>query len=565
MVGRSDNERAGQWADQREARGTTLRQLLVAVGEPLVDLDVPASGLDAPVRGVAILDPDDAAGGYPDELVLVVGARGRAAVRPVRAAAAGGATAVAVKVDRDGDVATLRAAAADVGVALLAVRPKVRWEQLETLVREVLEGAELAAGQAGADDPADLFALAQTVAVLTGGIVSIEDAGNRVLAYSRSDEHEVDELRRLSILGWRGPESYLAMLRRWGVYQRLRAGEEVVHVAEHPEHGIRRRLAVGIRAGAHHLGVIWVQEGREAFAERAESVLLGAARTAAGYLLRHRVELAPGRHRRDLAAALLAGQASADLVAGQLGLDPGAPAVVVAFGGPAGPDQSAGELHRVETLNVVAVHAAAYRRAALVGALGRRVYAVLPDVPARRVEPALTALAEEVVDVLRRRTGGPVRAGIGAPVGTLGEVPESRADADRVLDVMGRDRARWRTASPFGPWGETGGRVATIADLRAEVLLGETLALLADRPDLRDPGVAALTAHDAEHGTELAPSLLAYLDALGDVRSAAAAVHVHPNTLRYRVRRAAAVGEIELADPAQRLFCHLQLLLAARA
>jgi DNA-binding PucR family transcriptional regulator len=55
--------------------------------------------------------------------------------------------------------------------------------------------------------------------------------------------------------------------------------------------------------------------------------------------------------------------------------------------------------------------------------------------------------------------------------------------------------------------------------------------------------------------------VLAYLDAFGDVRSAAKLLHVHPNTLRYRVRRAAEVTGIDLDDPLQRLFAQLQLRL----
>jgi hypothetical protein len=529
----------------RREDAPTLRGLLVAIGEPLVDVYVADAGLDTPVRGVTILDPDDELGSYSGELVLVIGARGREAVRFVRAAARRGAVAAAVKVDAEASVPELRAAASEAGIALLAVRPRVRWEQLETLVREVLDAAALSAGFGSEGGTGDLFALAQTVAVLTGGSVSIEDAGNRVMAYSRSDD-EVDELRRLSILGWEGPESYLSMLREWGVYQRLRDGE-VVHIDEHPELGIRRRLAVGIRAGVQHLGTIWVQQGREPFAERAESALLGASRVAAAHLLRYRAEGAPGsRSQQDLVSGLLDGRSSPDLVAGHLGLDPATPAVVAAVTAPAESDHSARELHKAEMLSVVSVHATAYRRSALVGAIGSRVYAVLPGVALGAVEPALVTLAEDIAGVLRKRTGTGVQVGVGAPVPALAEVVRSRSEADRVLEVMARDPRR---------------TVATIAELRGEVLLGEVLTLLEAAADLRDPGVTALVEHDRGHGTELVVSLLAYLDALGDVRSAAGALHVHPNTLRHRVRRASAVSGIDLDEPRERQFCHLQLLL----
>jgi DNA-binding PucR family transcriptional regulator len=51
---------------------------------------------------------------------------------------------------------------------------------------------------------------------------------------------------------------------------------------------------------------------------------------------------------------------------------------------------------------------------------------------------------------------------------------------------------------------------------------------------------------------------------MGDVRAAAERLTVHPNTLRYRVRRAVAVGGLRLRDPRARLVHHLQLLAATR-
>ncbi len=526
---------------------STLRHFLAAVGEPLVSVLAAPAGLDVAISGLAIVDPDDEADEHHGGLVLVVGARGRAAVPLVRAAGAAGAVAVAVK-----DAQTCRATAVEAGVALLDVPADVRWERLESLAAGVLDAGESAG-------PDDLFALAQTVALLTNGIVCIEDTASRVLAYSRSDgdDGQIDELRRLSILGWQGPADYLRHLREWGVLDRLRAGEEVVRVEEHIELGVRRRLAIGIHAGPRALGTIWVQEGAQPFSPRAADVLVGAARVAAGYLVRRR-RTAPTWH-RDLVEGLLDGRVSPDLVAGTFGLDEHAPAVVVGFAVRAGSDVTGvtRELSVAELADVVAVHAAGYRRAALTAWRGGTVYAVLPDVA--EVDAALRAMCAEVVAVTQRRAGVRIQVGLSAGAvvsgkegsGTafrsraegLGGVPAARAEADRVLATMPVDAD-----------------VAAFDDLRAEVLLGQTLAVLRERPDLRDPAVDALVAYDREHGGDLAGSVLAWLDALGDVRAAARRLTVHPNTLRYRVRRAVAVAGLRLGDPRARLVHHLHLL-----
>jgi DNA-binding PucR family transcriptional regulator len=527
---------------------STLRQLVAAVGEPLVDVVESPAGLDVPLTGLAIVDPDDEPDQYSGQLVLVIGARGHDAVAIVRTVARGRAAAVAVKAG--GAVDELRAAAAGAGVALLVVRPDVRWERLESLARDVLDSG----GDTGEGGPGELFSLAQTVALLTHGIVSIEDTASRVLAYSRSDSDaaQVDELRRLSILGWQGPPGYLRMLREWGVFDRLRTGEEVVHVDEHVDLGIRRRLAVGIHAGQRQLGTIWVQEGATPFAERAADVLVGAARVAAGHLIRRRSRQAPdARWSRDLVAGLLDGRTNPGLVAGMFGLDEHGSALVVAFAVrdrgslPAG-DRATHELSLAELTDVVSVHAATYRRAALTASHDARVYAVLPDVPRDRAEPALLAMCAQVAAMTLRRTGVRVQAGIGSTVAGLADVAASRGEADRVLDAMAS--------------GAEDSTVAAFADLRAEVLLNQTLGLLQASPDLRDPAVALLVGYDRDHGTDLVGSVVAWLDAMGDVRVAAQRLTVHPNTLRYRVRRAVAVSGLRLDDPRARLMHHLQLL-----
>jgi DNA-binding PucR family transcriptional regulator len=57
-------------------------------------------------------------------------------------------------------------------------------------------------------------------------------------------------------------------------------------------------------------------------------------------------------------------------------------------------------------------------------------------------------------------------------------------------------------------------------------------------------------------------TLTAWLDAFGDIAAAAAAVHVHPNTLRYRLRRLAEVAGIDLDNADDRFSAMLQLRLS---
>ncbi|ROO83003.1 CdaR family transcriptional regulator [Actinocorallia herbida] len=533
------------------ARGeepSRLRDALTALG-PLAVLVVAPRGTDVPLTDVVITEPGDEATHPAGALVLAIGVRGAAADGLVRAAGRDGATAVALR-PGDGTERLLETAEA-AGVALLTLTAQARWEQVETVAQAVVGNAVMLPGLDPGDSHGDLFSLAQTIATLTGGIVAIEDSANHVVAYSKSDDG-ADDMRRESILTRNCPERYLSVLREWGVYQRLRAGEEIVDVPAYEELGLRPRVVAAVRAGSRLLGTIWVQRGLSPLSPRTSEVLRGSARLAALHLVRYRGEasLAAGL-REDLAGALIDGRVPAGAVVGHLGLDPCAQMTVIAID-PRAPaeqvDPSRRELRDARTTEIVSVYAAAYRQLALVTHLAGRVYLLLPETSGTTDGAAVTRWVQGLVSALRQNLGTPVQAAIARVVSGMEEVPAARLSADRMLESMVRmgDRA-----------------VATFEELHASVVLDEIVGLFRD-PAVRDPSLDLLVRHDARHGTDLARSLLLYLDAFGDVAKVAEGLHVHPNTLRHRVRRAVALTGLDLADPDRRLLAMLQLRAARR-
>ncbi len=384
----------------------------------------------------------------------------------------------------------------------------------------------------------DLYGLAQTLAALTRGMVSIEDDNARVLAYSASDD-SADELRRLSILGRQGPPAYLKRLQGWGVYDQLRRTEDVVTVPADVELGIRPRLVIGMRDGDQLLGSIWVQEGAQPLAPESAEVLRGAAAVAARMIVR--TLDAPNAETLQIERLLGArgGGVDAPSVAAALGISTGGPAVVVGFAALGGRDA---ELEALAAR--LRLHAGAYAADALIAVIGRRIYLLLPR---SRAQTAVAGWTRGVIQRIERHSGVTLRAAIASPVGHLVDVATARAEVDRVLDQTSGDQP-----------------VTTLADSRTPVLLGEILDLIATHDQLRDPRIAALIAYDARGTGELRRSLEAYLRHFGDVRTAAAELQVHPNTLRYRIRRAEEIVDVDLDDPAGRLLVELQLAVLER-
>ena len=219
-------------------------------------------GLDVEVGIPTLFDELDASSVQPGDVVLGVGvaARPREAVGLIEEAGACGAAAVVLKLgDEPGP--ELVDASTRTGVALLSAPPAVAWGHLYTLLR-VAGGAAMPAGALVDGVPmGDLFALANAIAAMVGGAVTIEDPQSYVLAYSSADL-PIDEARREVILGRRVPERFLRRLREAGVFQRLQTTDDVVTYVDQEEE-VLPRLAVGIRAGGELLGSIWVAEATE--------------------------------------------------------------------------------------------------------------------------------------------------------------------------------------------------------------------------------------------------------------------------------------------------------------
>jgi DNA-binding PucR family transcriptional regulator len=68
-----------------------------------------------------------------------------------------------------------------------------------------------------------------------------------------------------------------------------------------------------------------------------------------------------------------------------------------------------------------------------------------------------------------------------------------------------------------------------------------------------------LQEHDEVGGTDYLQTLTAWLDHPGAPTAAARAIHVHPNTMRYRMGRIADLAGLDLDDPVVRLAVRLQL------
>jgi DNA-binding PucR family transcriptional regulator len=518
--------------------GLSLGQLLLALDRTMVTLVDAPRGLDMPVASVALVDVDDirlglAVGAGSADLFFLLGVSDAEAVAWIAQQVRGTGKAPAAIFVKEPSTDAVKAAAA-LGTAVVAVEPRARWELLYKLVNHAFEHH----GDRGDplnDSGTDLFGLAQSIADRTHGMISIEDDQSHMLAYSASSD-EADELRRLTILGRAGPPEHLEWIGQWGIFDALQASGDVVRVDERPELGLRPRLAVGIHLPATDprrppgfAGTIWLQQGSAPLADDVEEVLRGGAVLAARIM--SRLAAAPSTHTMLVQELLGLGEDSVDIgaIAGELGVDVNGRAALVGFRaeGTAVP------------ANVIALSASAFRADAQVASTGERAYVLLPKIGATS---SLMSWVRGMVAALHRELGLTLRAVIAAPLAGLAGAAAARAEVDRVFDSAQRHPGAI-------------GQVTSLDEAHTTVLLDEIVAHVAGQQRLVDPRVRTLRAHDPM----LADTLAAYLDGFGDIAAVAQLLHVHPNTVRYRIRRVEKLLSTSLDDPEDRLVLALGL------
>ncbi len=492
---------------------------LVGTLAGLLTLGVEQPG--AEVDDVTIAEPAQAVVGQPGDLVLGVGVEtAESAADLVSAAARAGAGGVVLRRSL-ARRRTVRERARRERVALVELAEQASWAHLVWLLRGVIDRAALGASRRE-DAPVqdDLFTLADAAAALVDAPVTIEDAQSRVLAYS-SRQDLTDSARVSTIVGRRVPDEVLATLRAQGVFRRLARSNEPVYV---PATGdTKPRLVVPVRAGGEWLGSIWaVVEERPAPAVVAE--LTQAGSVVALHLLRLRAQ-------SDLTRRVAADRLRGVLSGSAAGADewlPTGPWRAVALGGHGDPAR------------LPDVWESVCRRHAwphpLLADLDGRVYAVVRA--SEDGSPGSWAWLTTVVAVAGGKDLG-LTARAGRPAYRPAELERSQREA------LEADRA----ASQGDP-------ARTHEELWAEVTVMRAAAALGE--DVLGP-VSLLRDHDAERGSDYVETLAAWLDHPGAPAQAARAIHVHPNTMRYRMARIADLAGLDLDDPAVRLAVRLQL------
>lgn len=504
---------------------------LVNVSESVgLELAGDPAGGDTPVTRTVLFDPLAALRPVPGAVLLGVGLA--AQLVDVSAVLAEAATAgYAALVVRRGTLAAGPGLAAEADghrLVLLTVDDDADWLGVEARLRAAILAAAQLAGGVPAIATGDLFAVAEAISDSVGGAVVIEDADLRVLAYS-SGQYPIDEPRRNAILGRRvpfapeNPGQYRQVYQSASVCRIKAVGTDL------------DRLGVAIRSGDEVIGSLWVTVPPAGLRAGSERHLTDVAPVVAVHLLRARQsEDLARRQRSEAAAELISGGGDLRDAATVLGFVPGAPVAAMTIAAVTPAQRLIARRQRFAAL----VELTCQSRKLVVGVAGAGdLVQVLCSAPTLSAPDDLIAAAEAIVGSARSALELTAVVGIG-PVVTA--VPQIRASAQRSAKV-----ATLLRREPGLP------AVATHRQMADRTSFADLAAAAADDPRLVSERVGEIRAHDLQFGTDFAELLRVYLRNWRDATRTAAALGVHPNTVRYRLGRIAAIFGVDLADPDQ--------------
>jgi len=528
---------------------------------------------DAPVTSVTIADSDDLADQETGSLVLGVGLKDPAhVIESLHGLARADPVALVVRAPFD-VTASLTAALHREGIVLLTVSAEIPWLRLSSVVGADLERQKGRSDMTDVptDGGVDLFDVANSLAALAGGPVTIEDMSSRILAFS-SGQDNADEPRKQSILGRHVAPHYNQKLAAAGVFKMLYSSPCPVFVRPDIERA-RPRAVMRVHAGGESLGAVWAIVDQPLSPAQAQGFIDGASVIALALLRTRLVEDIDAHTRSSLVSRLIEGGSGALEAAQEMGTA-GLRCFVLAIARAGDAAGAAGEQATLQAMaKLVSTFLSSVKSQSIVAPVGQTLYVIIPVSadPNALVDPGRPASrpssqgassresdhAQEqeasrfAADLLRRLPDdGQLRIGIGDLVDDVTQLPRSRRQADAAVRVLRLDHGSAESR-----------QVAYWRSVQVDSLLLELVDAMSARHEPVSDPLERLIRAETGRSSELVETLSSYLENFGDVAGAAAERRVHPNTFRYRLRKIADVASIDLDDADTRFALMLQLRL----
>lgn len=398
----------------------------------------------------------------------------------------------------------------------------------------------------------DFTELADLISERVHNPITIEDFNHRLIAYS-THGNWTDQARMETIMGRRVPETVLNRLWQDGVIQELMGCDDPIRIQAKNEVGLGDRVAISIRKGQSVLGYIWVQEVNRHLSEYEMQLLRLAAKAMIPKLHQRQTKRRIQQEKsKEFFWEMLLGQISShqeiQTKAEDIGIKLPRPFSVFLFQTHLSDYPSVQKelnylLHNLKDsfpLTQFPLVVTDQRRLVVLGGGG--------DTRIDFHDRSLS-FVRDIVQRLQDRFGElPVSGVYGMPYSSFSYVKQSYHQALAVLRA--KNNLPQETKDILG--------YVDLGIYRLLPMLGEKN----EAESYVNYRLEKLKRYDLDNQSHLLQTLEVYLDCAGRVNAASQHLHIHPNTLAYRLKRISEVAGLNLDDPNQRfaMFIDLKLM-----
>lgn len=384
------------------------------------------------------------------------------------------------------------------------------------------------------------------VSELLGCPITLEDTHHRVLVYSSHNE-ETDPVRISTIISRRVPEKVINRLWKDGVIPSLLQSKKPIRIEGKQEIGLGSRVAVSIWRADEVIGYIWAIELHQALTASQMDILENAAAVGKHLLSRFAKAKRPSTNDdQEFFWRLLTGHVNKQeaeeklMEINQTALN-NYTIMVFTFKEIITKEMEKQIIYLLKVMDNVKISLYTmddHELILLASAINRQDSPAVVFKQFIRNFPSSLAEKFQITDVY---------GGYGSIYTDLKDVEKCLKEAKKVIEVKAKFPGE---AQAFSAYQDLG--IYQFMDVLLEKRIQDGFENIA---------IQKLRKYDKSHNTDLLLTLEAFLDESESMQKTALKLHIHTNTLTYRLKRITEIMEVDLSVPSQKFMLYLDLKL----
>ncbi|WP_170885489.1 PucR family transcriptional regulator [Bacillus alkalicellulosilyticus] len=374
--------------------------------------------------------------------------------------------------------------------------------------------------------------------------VTIEDGAHRLLAYSKHDI-QTDIARIETIITRQVPQKVIHSLWEKGIIQALNESDTPVHINSIDKVGLGSRIAISIRHQREILGYIWIVSIEGYNNAEAIEFLKAASEEVKRFLLELRhIHQVKTEKVQQFFQSLLTGAIpdanEVEAIRAQVNCSIPSHWSIAVFRFPeiVGQQIDRQLLQYFQSLNKKSVVFSC--------AIQEEVIVFLSGEISDMAENNAVLFMKDTIDTIEQRFQiKPIYAGYGRSYAGFENIKKSYQEARQII--------KYKKLFPeelHEKYSYEGLGIYQYFDV-----------ILENRPSRLSSTVARLSDYDVKNQTDLLHSLEAFLSKDCNISEAAKLLHVHPNTLNYRMKRIVEITNIDLRNMNEKIALYIELKL----